>query len=453
MKKKAMSKGERKLLIVVIIFVVLIGAVGYGFYSINVNPVVSIPTPVMPEPNALDLYINAYNLIVPSLYTPAGSHPNLTVDHIGECIHAGKIGSIPRWGAGAAPPRMTDMQALMTKNAPVISTVHQGFACEYLNTPARSFNQIGPHYAKMRGLARVLHADGDVKCASGDWDGGTERFLDIMRVGGDIPRGGPMIAMLLGVAIQSIGRWELWPALNHVSGAGARTAAGRLEAMAARQASYADVLQEEKYMTQAALLELFNTPKWRSSKTLTSLLGMDQKGTRVSRVVDTIWMQTIDKRSVMRDFNKNMDALIGIAKKPYPAMLKIPPLPGDPFCRMLLPVSDRAWYKYAVNQTQNDLLMLSFALRAYKADHGKYPTGLKALTPNYLKENPADIFTAGKPLSYKVTGKAYTLYSVGPDGKDDGGTPSADGQLTSTGQGITLRSDSKGDIVAGANIR
>jgi len=453
MKKKALSKGEKKLLTAVILFVVMIGGIGYWFYSININPVVSIPTPAMPEPNALNAYLNAYSLIVPSIYTPAGSHPSLTVDRIGECIHAGKIGPVPRWGAGAAPPRMSDMQALLAKNAPVIAKVQQGFACEYMNTPARSFSQLPPYYAKMRGLTRVLVADGDVKCASGDWDDGADRYLDIMRVGSDIPRGGPMIAMLIGVAIQSIGRWELWPALDHVSGAGARISAQRLEAMATRQVSYAEVLQEEKYLTQAALMEMFNTPNWRSAKTLESLLGLEGKGTRVSRAVNTIWMQTVNKRAVMRNYSKNIDALIAVAKKPYPAMLKTLPLPKDPFCRMLLPVSDKAWLKYAINQTQNDILMLCFALRAYKADHGKYPADLKKLTPAYLKEIPADIFTAGNPLGYKVTGKTYTLYSIGPDGKDDGGAPSMDGQKGATGRNISMRMESKGDIVAGVNIR
>jgi len=97
---------------------------------------------------------------------------------------------------------------------------------------------------------------------------------------------------------------------------------------------------------------------------------------------------------------------------------------------------------------------LSRSMLAEHADHGKYSADLKALAPAYLKEIPTDLFTAGNPLSYKVTGKTYLLYSVGPDGKDDGGTASADGKDGASGASTkSLNIDSMGDIVAGVNIR
>jgi hypothetical protein len=63
---------------------------------------------------------------------------------------------------------------------------------------------------------------------------------------------------------------------------------------------------------------------------------------------------------------------------------------------------------------------LAFALAAYRADQGKYPARLADLAPRYLPAIPGDLF-AGKPLAYRVEGKGYLLYSVGQDGKDDGG--------------------------------
>ncbi len=66
-------------------------------------------------------------------------------------------------------------------------------------------------------------------------------------------------------------------------------------------------------------------------------------------------------------------------------------------------------------------LHLAFALAAYRADTGKYPTKLADLAPKYLPVVPSDIFT-GQPLVYKPTEAGYLLYSVGQNGKDDGGT-------------------------------
>ena len=59
-------------------------------------------------------------------------------------------------------------------------------------------------------------------------------------------------------------------------------------------------------------------------------------------------------------------------------------------------------------------------MAAYHADQGRYPAKLDDLAPNYLAAIPGDIFS-GKPLIYKPTEKGYLFYSIGQNGKDDGG--------------------------------
>lgn len=446
-RNEPLSKGEKRLLIASIAFVIVAGAIWYAFYSINANPVVNVPEPPPPpNPNALDIYVAAQGLKVASIPVNGGQHM-LTTDDVQNCIHAGKIGVPKEWGASAKPPKLADLQALMAKNAPVLAKAQQGFACEYREIPSRSINTLYPHLSKLRDLARIMAADGNVKCASGDWDGGAERYLDVIRMGNDCPRGGVMISMLLCVALQAIGRKEAWSTLDHVSGDEARRAARRLEEMAARRVPYADVLREEKWLCQASLLEIFNTPGWR--KEMFPMMGHSS----VNRAL-AIRSQVTSKRTIMRNYTEYMDALIINTGKPYPANMNTPPLPNDPISQTVLPIYDQAWIKYAVNQVENDLLMISFALRAYKADHGKYPAGLNELTPKYLKAIPDDPFSAKGIYGYNVTGKSYTLYSIGPDGKDDGGTPSAGspnaGATGSSRQPITLKST--GDIVAGVSL-
>jgi hypothetical protein len=65
-------------------------------------------------------------------------------------------------------------------------------------------------------------------------------------------------------------------------------------------------------------------------------------------------------------------------------------------------------------------LHLAFALAGYRADHGRYPAKLDELAPKYIESISDDLF-AGKPLNYRLEGAGYLLYSVGPDGIDDGG--------------------------------
>ena len=70
-------------------------------------------------------------------------------------------------------------------------------------------------------------------------------------------------------------------------------------------------------------------------------------------------------------------------------------------------------------QSQQNLLV-AYALAAYRADKGSYPTRLDDLTPKYLTKVPSDVFS-GKSLLYKPTKEGYLLYSVGINEKDDGG--------------------------------
>ena len=67
-----------------------------------------------------------------------------------------------------------------------------------------------------------------------------------------------------------------------------------------------------------------------------------------------------------------------------------------------------------------DLTKLAFVLAAYRADHGAYPVRLADLVPKYVAKVPGDIFSAAE-LHYRLEGGGYLLYSVGVNGKDDGG--------------------------------
>ncbi|HEX4588374.1 MAG TPA: hypothetical protein VH120_00470 [Gemmataceae bacterium] len=76
------------------------------------------------------------------------------------------------------------------------------------------------------------------------------------------------------------------------------------------------------------------------------------------------------------------------------------------------------------DQTRQNLF-IAFVLAAYHADNGRYPPKLDDLAPNYLTAVPGDLFS-GRPLIYRPTKNGYLLYSVGPNGVDDGGRSYAD---------------------------
>jgi hypothetical protein len=75
----------------------------------------------------------------------------------------------------------------------------------------------------------------------------------------------------------------------------------------------------------------------------------------------------------------------------------------------------------AVAQTEVDLLTVACALERYRLAQGAYPDQLEALAPRFIASLPHDIIN-GQPLKYRraANGK-FVLYSVGWNGKDDGG--------------------------------
>jgi len=86
----------------------------------------------------------------------------------------------------------------------------------------------------------------------------------------------------------------------------------------------------------------------------------------------------------------------------------------------------------------SELIRIGFALAAYRADHGTYPQTLARLAPEYIEHIPMDIF-AQRPLKYATTEVGYTLYSVGSNGKDDGGISAYDDPDSQTNTDIVLR--------------
>lgn len=84
---------------------------------------------------------------------------------------------------------------------------------------------------------------------------------------------------------------------------------------------------------------------------------------------------------------------------------------------------------------RTQLSSCSFALAAWREEHGSYPDQIEQLVPAILKSVPIDLFS-GLPLIYRRTNTGYLLYSVGPNLKDDEGFMRAD---TSETDDIAIR--------------
>jgi hypothetical protein len=86
---------------------------------------------------------------------------------------------------------------------------------------------------------------------------------------------------------------------------------------------------------------------------------------------------------------------------------------------------------------------LAFSLAAYRADRGSYPAKLADLMSKYAAKIPKDIFNHDADLHYTRQGDGYVLYSVGSNGKDDGGKDYEDRRDVADADDLVVRVPAK----------
>jgi hypothetical protein len=81
-----------------------------------------------------------------------------------------------------------------------------------------------------------------------------------------------------------------------------------------------------------------------------------------------------------------------------------------------------AWtlYSHYALRTGLDAALTLFAVREFHRQKQRYPATLRELVPEFLPRMPVD-YADRRPLRYRLRDEDFLLYSIGPDGKDDGG--------------------------------
>lgn len=92
----------------------------------------------------------------------------------------------------------------------------------------------------------------------------------------------------------------------------------------------------------------------------------------------------------------------------------------DSLLGLMVPAYTQAQNADDRTRIKSDLVRVGFALAAYRAELGGYPKELDALVPKYLDALPLDRMI-DQPLRYVVRENGFLLYSVGANGRDDGG--------------------------------
>ncbi|MEO7715427.1 MAG: hypothetical protein ABIY70_04455 [Capsulimonas sp.] len=405
-----------------LMMIAVIGAfVAIGGFLLNLerDPVVRIPTHVVPSPNAFDDYARAGQVMTDVNIANGLPH---------SIIYARVMSPLAQ-------------DRLLKAHSPTFAEIRIGLKHPYLSPPVRSAShRFADLYVDYQ-LTSLLEIRADREEAREEWAASAQTRLDAIQMGENIPRGGGVDHFNSGLGIVNNSQVSLTRIVNNLNLVETRQALSRLYEIDAAAQPLDQTLEEQKWILQSVLLEIFQKPNWREQ-----LVPARRRSRKDVRMKVAIFLTS--KRQVMDSYTHYMDDWIAGVRAHRPA-LSFHGAGSDPFLQGLTSNSQDSEMltRYDENRTRGAFLEIQLALHAYELQHHSYPESLVALTPD-LPNIPSDPFAYGQTLRYHKTGKSYRLYSVGPDGVDDGGkeitTPTqTPGQWT-----LDVHPQSKGDVVA-----
>ena len=215
----------------------------------------------------------------------------------------------------------------------------------------------------MKRLVQLLAAEGRLREMDNQPTEAARSYLDAIRFGNEISRGGFLINRLVGIACEAIGRSPLAKLVPSLKPEAARQIIAELEKIEHTHVTWDEALRNENRFLRHQLRANPNPVIWATS----------------------LWQL----RGAMRRAAEKHNRVLACER----------------------------------------LLAVELALRCYQAEKARPPARLAELVPNYLSQVPPDPFT-GQPLVYRPQGSNWLLYSIGPDGVDDGGKPVGRGSLS-----------------------
>jgi len=212
-----------------------------------------------------------------------------------------------------------------------------------------------------RNLSRSIQAEAEKLHAAGQHDEAARYELALLRLGTTHLRGGLTIHALTGIAVDGVAI-----------------------ALLARHRTEYSPSQSQKIMAELAMLERFR-------ETPAAIMKRD----RAFQTTAWRWRPRL-----------------------YWAINRL--FFGESFEGLAAPANNMLRHLYLRQHTDEQLLLADLAIRLFHHDRRRWPVSLDDLVPDYLPDVPKDPY-ADAPLIYRPGGDGVILYSVGKDGRDDGG--------------------------------
>lgn len=286
-----------------------------------------------------------------------------------------------------------------------------------------------PYLSHWKRLAEIAAIRANAEFRAGREEEAFRQAINLIQLGRRMQAGGGAnIHYLVGAAVKSVGIWRIrdWAASTHPSPAQLTAIVRELDKVPDDSEPLAESLKAEYQVAMATLLEM------RSGRMIVKEDGS------LKRYVPIKFLPVYNHGKTRRLFANTTRQIIQCldvpysqanrpnldSKRPGPAKLILSGnVAGEVSYWMMMPAVEQLIAKRCQERVELQTTRILLAMRAYQLKHGRLPSDLAALTPQFLPEVPPDAFN-GESLLYSPDQRV--IYSVGPNLKDDDGSITRD---------------------------
>jgi len=310
-----------------------------------------------------------------------------------------------------------------------------------------------PHLGALRSWVRTFEFDARLALTENDAPRAHADLLTMLRLARHADEQPMLISRLVSQAIASLACKGIFESLQDSSGAFTNAPLAELDAALGQLPDFEDFshpLLGERAVVEDLLQRTYTDDGhgdgrlcYRGVRELENLTGsmngaQAPKGNVFTHAFTIASGPLIllfdDSRRTISDRHKHLiDSIIAYAKEPPWTRAECPAsqdaerttsplLMGRMILDILMPAFGKAVASEVTITTQVRAARAAIAIERHRLAHGSYPATLAEVVPAYLPAAPIDPFD-GKPLRYMLVNGRPMLYSVGCDGKDDGGVP------------------------------
>lgn len=426
-----------------LLYSVILGLLSFAWNSRPFNAAAEyhLRERVMPAPNAHDLYMQA------SAAFMRGEKPVAqALDYSISQDEAEQPGRYP----------LQRKLLWLQRNKRALELFDAALRAEYMSPaldPVRARAAEAETRYALRWLARCITVQCQVLASTGRKEQAVHRALDIWKMGLDSERGAPTVGALNAQTLQLSARRALDGEIAHLTGSEAARAAARLESLLQTRVTYLETMQNEhgdmlryvKRGLEEAAFEEQQAAKVReayaqgaNSVHVGEERAPEQNGPLIH------W----SSRRLAGDFHEAFEKLLADAESDWPNRSRAPIAGTSDYLTGFMAALQKYRFQRLRSEAAAQLTLARLQLHAFRKDKGRYPDSLDELRTAYPFGILLDPFSSRQPLRYKLDGRRYKLWSIGPDATDNGADPMINPAATRPGGKYLVTPDATGDIVA-----